>query len=324
MTDSGTAGQASASEETLETPSLALWATNLARPINGIEAWAEAVDSKMAEAKAAGADMLIMPEYACEQWLTFAPGGLAADREIAWMAAQAEAALQAIATLPARHGLALLAGSMAVPVEGEGNGAPPFRNRAHLLLPDGRTIAQDKLCLTPAEKNPEAWHLGAGQEVEVVAWRGLRLAILICLDIELPALAARLAPLALDLILTPSMTGKFAGHHRVFGCAKARAVELQVAVAAVGCVGAASLSKQRTTNVGGAAVFLPCEESLGHDGIAARLPAFDQADDEGPLLIARDLPIPTIRALRAGAAEVWPGAWNADAVAFRGATDASA
>ncbi len=312
----------------LETPSLALWATNLARPLNGIEAWARAIDAKLAEAKAGGADMLIMPEYACEQWLTFAPEGLTATEEIPWMAEQAEAALAAIAPLPARHGIALLAGSIAVRVEDSdehaANGAPPYRNRAHLLLPDGRVFKQDKLCLTPAEKNPEAWHLGSGTQVEIVPWRGLRLATLICLDIELPALAARLAPLALDLILTPSMTGKRAGHHRVFGCAKARAVELQTVVAAVGGVGVAAASKERPTNVGGAAVFLPCEESLGHEGIAARLPAFERAEDEGPLLFAHDLPLPTVRALRDGAAEVWPGAWSAEGVTFLEAGDSAA
>ena len=302
------------SDAPLERPSLALWATNLARPLNGIGAWADSIDTKLAEAKASGADMLIMPEYACEQWLTFAPEGLGPRDEIPWLADQAEAALEAIAPLPACHGVALLAGSIAVRVDAEGNGASPYRNRSHLLLPDGRVYRQDKLCLTPAEKNPEAWHLGTGNRVEIVPWRGLRLATLICLDIELPALAARLAPLSLDLILTPSMTGKFAGHHRVFGCAKARAVELQCAVAAVGCVGVASPAKERPTNVGGAAVFLPCEEALGHEGIAARLPAFDRADDEGPMLLAEALPIPTIRALREGAAEVWPGAWSADGV----------
>lgn len=312
------------SEAPLERPSLALWATNLARPLNGIAAWAAAVDAKLAEAREAGADLLVMPEYACEQWLTFAPEGLAPSEEIPWMADQAGEALAAIAPLPARHGVALLAGSMAVRVEAHENGASPFRNRAHLLLPDGRVYRQDKLCLTPAERNPEAWHLGTGSRVEIVPWRGLRLATLICLDIELPALAARLAPLALDLILTPSMTGKRAGHHRVFGCAKARAVELQCAVAAVGCVGVAAPSKERPTNVGGAAVFLPCEESLGHEGLAARLPAFEQADDEGPLLFARDLPIPTIRALRDGAAEVWPGAWTAEAVTLHEAGEPAA
>src|SRR3546814_7741215 len=95
----------------------------------------------MAEAAAAGAKLLVMPEYACESWLAFKPEGLAPDEEIAWMARQAPAALELLRPLPAKHGVALLAGTM--PWE---TGAG-FVNRAWLLLPDGRANAQGKLCL---------------------------------------------------------------------------------------------------------------------------------------------------------------------------------
>src|SRR3546814_3572620 len=58
---------------TLAPFSLALWATNLATPLNGLEAWAAHVEAKLAEAAAAGAKLLVMPEYACEAWLSFKP-----------------------------------------------------------------------------------------------------------------------------------------------------------------------------------------------------------------------------------------------------------
>src|SRR3546814_17386265 len=86
---------------------LALWATNLATPLNGLAGWTAHVDSKMAEAAAAGAKLLVMPEYACESWLAFKPEGLAPDEEIAWMARQAPAALALLRPLPAKHGVAL-------------------------------------------------------------------------------------------------------------------------------------------------------------------------------------------------------------------------
>src|SRR3546814_12678616 len=66
---------------TLAPFSLALWATNLATPLNGLEAWAAHVEAKLAEAAAAGAKLLVMPEYACEAWLSFKPAGLAADQD---------------------------------------------------------------------------------------------------------------------------------------------------------------------------------------------------------------------------------------------------
>lgn len=292
--------------------SVALWSTNLSVPLEGIEGWAAAVEGQMAQARAQGAELLVMPEYAAEQWLSFAPARLAPTEEIPWLAAHARAALEALAPLPARHDMALLAGTM--PVGTGGNGAGRFVNRAHLLLPDGRVIAQDKLCLTPPEKNPAGWLLTEGDRIHLVEWRGLRMATLVCLDIELPALATRLAGCDLDLILVPSMTETLAGYHRVFGCAKARAVELLAAVCVVGCVGSAATSKARESNTSGAAVYLPCEASLGHTGVAASTPPTDRAQGPGTLALAPDLPVDTIRSLRLGGAEVWPGAWGGDHV----------
>lgn len=306
-----------ADEPPLERLTLALWAQNLAQPLNGLGAWAAAIDAKMAEAKAGGADLLLLPEYNVEQWISFAPDGLPADREIAWMAAQAEEALALVADLPAKHDLGLLVGSMPWPRENPPAGEPAHLNRAWLLLPDGRRAKHDKLVLTPGEQDPAAWNLATGETIEVVEWRGLRLATLICLDVEMPALSSLLAPQNLDLLLVPSMTEKLSGYSRVFGCAKARAVELMSVVATVGCIGRAGGRAERGGNVSGAAVYAPCEEQLGYVGVLGETPPRAEAEDEGPLLIVRGIPIAEIRALRDGKAEVWPGAWKADHVRIR-------
>lgn len=289
---------------------VALWATNLAPPLGDLTDWVAGVDRAMAEARAEGADILLLPEYAAAQWLAYAPSDLPDDREIAWMAEQAPAALEALAPLPARHGLALLAGSMPWPTESPRPGDPPAVNRAWLLLPDGRQIAQDKLCLTPGERDPAAWSLDVGRTLTIVPWRGLRLVTLICLDVELPALAQALAPWQPDLVLVPSMTEKLSGHHRVHACARARAVELQTAVAVVGCIGDVATGRLPDGNTGGAAVYLPCEPALGHNGVLAEIPPAGEVDGSGPCLVSR-IPLGTLRHLRTGAAEVWPGAWTA-------------
>lgn len=286
--------------------SLALWATNLSTPLNGLGAWAAHVDAKMAEAAAAGARLLVLPEYAAEAWLSFKPEGLAPDREIAWMAEQAPAALALLRDLPARHGIGLLAGTM--PWETEKG----FTNRAWLLLPDGREIAQDKLSLTPGEQEPDNWNLVPGDRLHVVEWEGLKVATLVCLDIEMPALSLKLAPLNPDLILVPSMTGKLSGYSRVFGCAKARAVELLCAVGACGTIGRAPGSTQNPTNVSACALYLPCEPSLGMNGVLEAIPPLAEHEGDGPLLFAHDIPFAEIRRLREAGAEVWPGTWQAD------------
>ena len=288
---------------------IALWATNIGHPLQGIDEWAAMIDARLAEVAGAGARLLLMPEYAAEQWLSFAPPGLPPSAEIPWMAEQSPAALDAIRGLPEKHGVALVAGTMPVPAE-KPAGALPWLNRAWILLPDGRAFAQDKLCLTPAEKDPESWNLSTGQELQLVQWNGIRIAVVICLDIELPSLAAKLAPARPDLILVPSQTGRLAGYHRVFSCAKARAVELQSAVAACGTIGAARYGRQRAGTVSGCSLFLPCEEPLGSHGRAAEIPPVATTEGVGPFMLA-DIPLATLDALRDGGAEVWPGAWDA-------------
>lgn len=295
----------------------ALWSTNLAVALSGLEAWAAAVDVRMAEARRRGAELLIMPEYASAQWLSFAPPDLPAAEEIAWMAEQAPAALEAIAGLPEKHGMALLAGSMPWAVGASSrDAASAVVNRAWLLLPDGRWYAQDKLCLTPSEQDGDGWRLGTGRWIQLVRWQGLTLATLICLDVELPALAARLGRYRPDILLVPSMTTWLSGHHRVHSCARARAVELQAAVLTVGCIGDAATGRPRDGNTGGAGVYVPSEPELGHVGILAEMAPAAEALDGGPMLIAT-LPLGTLRRLRAGAAEVWPGEWRGEHVEIR-------
>lgn len=133
-------------ETPLDRLTLALWAQNLAQPLNGLGAWAAQSDARMAEARAAGADRLLLPEYNVEQWISFAPANLPEDREIPWMASLAREALALVAALPAKHDMALLVGSMPWPRENPPEGEPGETNRAWLLLPDGR-----------AEVWPGAW-----------------------------------------------------------------------------------------------------------------------------------------------------------------------
>ena len=286
--------------------SIAMWAVNVSPRLNGLDAWGAKVDAKLAEAKAQGADLLVMPEYASVQWLSFAPEGMTVDREIVWMAGQADDALAALRPLVAKHEVALLAGTMPVNVEAG------QANRAHLLLPEGQDFVQDKLCMTPQELDPEWWNLETGNTVNIVAWRGLRLAVAICLDIELPALAAQLAGLDLDIILVPSMTSALSGYHRVFDCAKARAVETQAIVCPVGTIGDTGYRDLVEPNVSGAAVFCPCEESLGSTGVLGSVGPQNSDDGDGPMLVVSDLPVEAVAAMRKGDAYVWPGAWSAD------------
>jgi predicted amidohydrolase len=168
--------------------------------------------------------------------------------------------------------------------------------------------------MTPAEKDPAGWHFEPGNTVHIFEWRGLRLCLIICLDVEMPHLAHTLSTEDIDLLIVPSMTSKLSGYHRVFTCARARAVELMTAVAVVGCVGAAKDADGtlRESYHGGAAVYIPAEEIFGSTGVFSDLPVHTTADHAGEILISRDIPVGAIRALRHGKPEAWPGPFQAD------------
>ena len=301
----------------METITVALWATNLEIVAANLATWIAAIDTRMAEAEAAGARLLVMPEFACSQWLGFAPPDLTIDQQIAWLAALTPVALDGLRLLPPRHRIALLAGTMPFAEKcNHASSTPRHFNRAFLLLPDGRVLTQDKLCLTPSEQNPAAWCLTPGAKFNVMMWNELRIAIVICLDVEFTSLFARLGKLDLDLVLVPAKTDLLSGYYRVFGCAKARAIELQTVVCVVGAIGSALAHPTVDTVIGGAAAFLPCEHVLGSTGIAAALEPQTAASGLSPLLYAHNLPVGYCREMRHGAAEaeVFPGAWSADHV----------
>ena len=294
---------------------IALWSINFRRKLSNLGDWLALVEQQIANAKEGGAELLILPEYASEHWMAFAPDTLHPTEEIPWMAAKSAGVLAVLQALSTENEIAILAGT--IPVVGASG---QYHNRAHFFTPNKAVIVQDKLSLTPNEQAEDAWLLEPGSELNVFTWRGLNMAILTCLDIEMPALSILLAPHDIDLILVPSMTTRFAGYHRVFGCAKARAIELQAAIAVTGPIGNVEQGDVvRGDNTSASALYLPCEESLGHSGIAASTEVsqgHELKDLKDELLLAT-VPCQKIRDLRQGLAEVWPGGWNADHVTVK-------
>jgi len=136
-------------------------------------------------------------------------------------------------------------------------------NRA-LIFSDGRVLHQDKLFLTPWEHE-----FRAGRELNVFEMSGLRVAVIICLDIEVPELSARLRGLNIDLLLVPSATETLYGSERVTRCASARAIELGCAVLVCPLVGKCD-SSMVNVNLGKIALYLPALKAFA---------AYDRSED---------------------------------------------
>ncbi len=267
----------------------------------------------MADAAARGVHLLVLPEFCCAQWLAFAPPSLPHANQLKWLADTGQIALPEMQALAMRYGVSLIPGT--IPFEAAAHdGETGFFNRAWLLTPDSTQHFQDKLSLTPLEENGASGATLPGKTVNVIDWNGLRLAIAICLDTEYTALWAMLGKLDLDMVVIPAKTDMITGYNRVFGCARARAIELQTAICAVGAVGAPLTYLAEDTGVGGAAVYLPCDLGVSLDGRFAEFPAQDAATGGNAVLQAALVPVGACRAIRRGhaEAELRPALWTAD------------
>ena len=166
------------------------------------------------ESWADGADLVLLPEYCWMGAERFLQGEARGVAQWFWQEflPQHQGRFR-------REGKAVVLGTCPF-IEEDGS----LRNRAPIFA-DGQVLFQDKLALTPWEDM-----MVGGKELRVWQFLGLRLAVLVCLDIEVPEWSVLLRDQDVDLILVPSATENLMGVERINRCASARAVELGCAV----------------------------------------------------------------------------------------------
>jgi predicted amidohydrolase len=279
----------------------AAWVPNYATRFSNMDEWLGMVERIVIQAAQAGAQLLLLPEYVSESWLGFCPPDRVKPITEIWQAEQAPAALERLQALAERHQMLIVAGTIILKDEQDN-----WRNRAMIFFPDGTSAHQDKLSMMPDERDMAG--LEPAQQLRIFNWNGYRFAVIICLDIQIPRLAATLlAQGGVDFLLVPSMTTRRSGYNRVSSCAAARAVELHCPVLLTDGVGTVTARGEEELNTGGAGLFVPCEVKLGFDGRRDVIGPFETLDKaEGLLFVAKDVPVASCREdRRSGACEAW-------------------
>ncbi len=210
-------------------------------------ACAEAVVSTVQASWDSGADLVLLPEFT---WLMLEP----------LLPGEAKHALQRAAERFWRQEIPFLQQKLSRPDKAAVLGTCPFLeessgrllNRAPILR-GGDLLHQDKLHLTPWESA-----FAPGDSLNLFTFCGLTVAVVICLDIEVPELSVLLRGRGVDLILCPSATETVLGVERVDRCASARAIELgcHVGVSHLLGQGPSSLVDENTGRV---AVYHPSQ-----------------------------------------------------------------
>lgn len=166
---------------------LALWQTPYAPDVPSA---LRALDGVAAQARESGADVLVCPEMSLTGYL------LGADR-IAALAEPAEGPLlQAVAGTARRHGIAIVGGWPCATA-----GRP--HNAVAFIAADGKLL--NTYAKTHLFGDADRAQFTAGPELPgVFAYRGWRLGLLICFDVEFPEPVRHLALQGADAVLVPT------------------------------------------------------------------------------------------------------------------------
>lgn len=196
--------------------------------------WAQNRDTAarlVAQAAAAGAQLVALPEYFC----------LLGRRDTDKLALAEDAGqgpIQAFLSETARlHGIWLVGGTLPVKAGAEASGDQRVLNRCAVFGPDGGAVGHyDKIHLFAYDNGRESYDEGrtlcAGGRPSVVQTGALRVALSICYDLRFPELYRALMTPPCDLIVVPSAFTHTTGQAHWEVLLRARAIENQCYVLA--------------------------------------------------------------------------------------------
>ncbi len=234
----------------------------IGQPATLIE-WQDKIAQWVEDGAATGAQLLVFPEYAAIEQAAALGENVYADldetlSEVARLTGE-RVALHA--ELARKHRVHILVGSGPKRLD-DGR----FVNAAQLVTPSGVVGEQEKVIMTPFERD---WGVSPGGPLRVFETAIGKLAVMICYDTEFPLLSRALAEAGAEVILVPSCTERVSGFHRVRTGAMARALENTVATVQSPTVGEALWSPAVDRNSGAAGIFVPSEHGVSDTGVIA-------------------------------------------------------
>jgi predicted amidohydrolase len=232
-------------------------------PLRTLGACRDKLARWVAEAVAEGAQLLVFPEYAAMEYA--APAGASVAGDLAASLAAVSDALgpmdAAHAELARRHGVHILAAS-GPSARAQGR----FVNAARLFGPAGKSGVQEKLIVTPFERD---WGISGGGPLRVFETALGRIGVAICYDAEFPLIVRAQCEAGARIVLVPSCTEFVSGWRRVRAAAAARALESTCVTVVSPTVGEAPWSPAVDRNAGAAGVFVPADHGFSETGVLA-------------------------------------------------------
>jgi len=225
--------------------------------------WDDKIAAWVKAGAATGAKLLVFPEYAAIEQAAALGTEIAGDLN-ATLAAVAELTdhrVELHLALAKQYDVHILVGSGPSRTSSDA-----YVNAAQLVTPTGAVGVQEKLIMTPFERD---WGITSGRAIRVFDTAVGQIGIAICYDSEFPLLVRAMAEAGAEYLLVPSCTERFSGFNRIRAGAAARALENQFAVVTSPTVGDALWSPAVDRNCGSACIFVPPDALLSDTGVVA-------------------------------------------------------
>lgn len=231
------------------------------RRITDFSEFADQIEYFADTAQTYDSHILVFPEFVTAQLFSTYPRGIALRDAVDKLADTADKIDALFKDIAKRYRLYIVGGTTPIKTE------RGLKNVAHFYTPAGDVYTQEKLHITPSER--EHWGIEPGDGIKIFETPLGRFAIVICYDIEFPELCRLLVEAGVDVILNPFATDERKSYLRVRYCAQARAVENMVYVVMSGNVGGLTNSPSMYLNFGQAAICTPSDFAFPMNGIAA-------------------------------------------------------
>lgn len=166
-----------------------------------------------------------------------------------------------VTSLAKKYGITIIAGSHPVKMDGQ------IDNVAIVCLPDGRSVDQPKIHITPNEK--KWWGITGGKGLHVIETPKAKIGVLICYDVEFPELARIATRKGAQVIFVPFNTDERYGYLRVRNCAMARCIENHVYTVLSGCTGNLTQVENADIHYAQSGIYTPADIQFSNDAIAA-------------------------------------------------------
>jgi len=223
----------------------------LMRSITGWDEFERSVEFFVNTADAYHCHFLLFPELFTVQLLSTMPTNLEPQVAAQRLADMTDRYVEMFTRLAMEHRLYIIGGSHPVRRDGA------LYNVAHLFSPSGAVYTQDKLHITPWER--ELWGVRPGRDIKLFHTPLARIAIQVCYDIEFPEVTRMLTLAGVEAVFVPFSTDEKKAFMRVRITAHARAVENYIYTIISGNVGNLPTTKSYLLNYGQAAAFTPSD-----------------------------------------------------------------